>query len=125
MNIEGYWKEPPIVIEKTLSNGGIFRKEIPSKTDYPIPIPNVLSEGEAIRIYNLIKEVELKCVKHYYMGCSVSRITGETLGNGEYESDASINGWTWPADFAEHYVLQHKVKPTDEFLKFIGYYKTI
>lgn len=31
--------------------------------------------------------------------------------------------WKWPGDFAEHYVLKHKVKPTDEFLEFIGYIK--
>ena len=52
-----------------------------------------------------------------YMGRSASRITGEMLGNKEYETDK----WRWPGDFAKHYVLDHKIKPSNEFLKYIGY----
>jgi hypothetical protein len=37
--------------------------------------------------------------------------------SGGYE----LEGWIWPGDFVEHYVLTHKVRPTDEFLKWIGY----
>lgn len=117
MKIEGYWIEAPTVFEFKLSNGSVFRKEIPAKTNYPIPIPNVLTEDEAKTIYNLILEKEKYAKVVAYRGFSESRITGEILGNEEYETDE----WKWPADFAEHYVLTHKVRPTDEFLKWIGY----
>jgi hypothetical protein len=115
--VEGYWIEPPTVIEMKSSRGFILTKEIPTKTNYPTPIPNVLTEEEAQFIYNLIREKEKIANCYGYMGLSASRITGERLGNKEYE----LNEWIWPGDFAEHYVLTHKVRPTEEFLKWIGY----
>lgn len=117
MKIEGYWKEPPFIFEKVLSNGSIFRKEIPAKTNYPTPIPNVLNEAESKEIYNLILEKQKNAKLVGYKGSSKSRITDERLGNEEYQTDE----WLWPADFSEHYVLTHKVRPTDEFLKWVGY----
>jgi hypothetical protein len=117
MKVEGYWKEKPYVFEKELSNGIIYRREIPAKTDYPTPIPNVLSEYEANEIYRLIVQKQNDAKLEGYMGCSESRITGERLGNGEYQTEE----WKWPEDFGPHYVLTHKVRPTDEFLKWIGY----
>jgi hypothetical protein len=115
--VEGYWIESPTVFEQQLSNGSIYRREIPAKTNYPTPIPNVLSEEEAQTIYNLIREKEKIANCYGYRGLSGSRITGEILGSKEYELDE----WIWPGDFAEHYVLTHKVRPTEEFLKWIGY----
>jgi hypothetical protein len=115
--VEGYWIEPPTVIEMKSSKGFILRKEIPTKTNYPTPIPNVLTEEEARTIYDLIREKETIANCYGYMGLSQSRITGDLLGNKEYE----LNEWIWPGDFAEHYVLTHKVRPTDEFLKWIEY----
>jgi hypothetical protein len=117
MKIEGYWKEKPYVFEKELSNGTIYRREIPAKTDYPTPIPNVLSEDEANEIYKLIVQKQNDATLVSYRGSSQSRITGERLGNEEYQTDE----WLWPADFAHHYVLIHKVRPTDEFIKWIDY----
>lgn len=117
MKIEGYWKEIPFIFETKLRDGTVYKREMSVKTDYPIPIPNVLSENESKEIYNLILEKQKGAKLVGYMGCSESRITGERLGNEEYETDE----WKWPADFAEHYVLTHKVRPTDEFLKWIGY----
>jgi hypothetical protein len=115
--VEGYWIESPTVFEQQLSNGFIYRREIPAKTNYPTPMPNVLTEEEAQTIYNLIREKEKMANCYGYMGLSSSRITGERLGNKEYELDE----WIWPGDFAEHYVLTYKVRPTEEFLKWIGY----
>jgi hypothetical protein len=115
--VEGYWIEGPTVIEMKSSSGFILRKEIPAKTNYTTPITNVLSETEEKEIYRLITEKENTANCYGYMGTSKSRITEESLGNNEYELD----GWIWPGDFAEHYILTHKVRPTDEFLKWIGY----
>ena len=91
--------------------------------EYPTPIPNVLTQEEAQKIYDLIvlkqqnKEVNLLIAR----GCSYSRITKEPLGCTEHVD--LDNEWKWPGDFAKHYVLEHRVKPTDDFLKYIGYEK--
>lgn len=117
--IEGYWKEDPVIVEFTLSNGSIFRKEIPSKTTYPDPIPNTLTQKEAETIYTLIVEKQTQAEVVSYRGLSQSRITGERLGNKEYQTEE----WIWPGDFAYHYVLIHRVKPSEDFLKWIGFYE--
>lgn len=101
MKIEGYW----------------YSEHTPQ---YDMPLPNVLSEEEADEIFRLIKAKEndndTRLIS--YRGISISRIEeGVVVGNREYK----LNGWNWPAGFAEHYVLKHKVRPTDEFLEFIGY----
>jgi len=117
--IEGYWKENDHVIrlESKVKPGIFLERVIPSKSNYPTPIPNVLTEEEAKTIYDLIVQKQKIAVKHYYRGPSTSRITGEMLGYDEYQTVE----WRWPGDFAEHYVLKYRVKPTDEFLKYIGY----
>lgn len=104
-NIEGYWYSETMV------------KYNPKYKNYPKPIPNVLTEEEAKNIYNLIVEKEKEARVIHYRGYSESRITGERLGSTEYWT----KDWLWPDSFSKHYVLDHKVKPTDEFLKYIGY----
>ncbi|MGK7961236.1 hypothetical protein [Crocosphaera sp.] len=89
-----------------------------SNQKYPIPQPNVLSTEETDTIYQLIVAKEKEASIQKYRGLTISRITGEMLGYTEYHHNS---GWVWPGDFAKHYVKEHKVKPTDEFLKFIGY----
>lgn len=99
--IEGYW----------------YSKNEPH---LPMPIPNQLTNDEAKEIYELIVAIEndeSKCWQVHFLGPSTSRITGEYLGTTEYQNE----NWIWPEDFASHYVLKHKVKPSDDFLKFIGY----
>ena len=104
LKVEGYWYEKPY---------SKYSKE----SVYPMPIPNILTPEEAEKIYNLIIQKEVKARVVLYRGFSYSRITGETLGSREYQTDE----WLWPGDFAEHYVLKHRVKPSDEFLEYIGY----
>lgn len=101
--IEGYWYSEFIEKHKNIV--------------YPMPQPNVLSEQEAKDIHTLIKRKEEVAHINRYKGFSRSRITEEYLGSIEYET----NEWIWPGDFADHYVLTHKVKPTDDFLTYIGY----
>ena len=119
-NIEGYWKSPPHIVTMTTSNGSTITREMISsrdKVEYPIPVPNVVSPIEANEIYELIRLKEKTAKEIGYKGSSESRITGERLGSHEYQTDE----WIWPEDFAPHYVLVHGVKPTDEFLEYIGY----
>ena len=103
MNIEGYWHS------SYFENRGY---------NYPKPKPNVLTEEQATIIHKLILEKQKNANKVLYRGMSHSRIEkGVSLGNAEYQTDL----WKWPGDFADHYVLKHKVKPSDEFLDYIGY----
>lgn len=96
--VEGYW----------------FSEEEP---DYPIPVQNILTDVEAEEICQLILAKEDNAKLNRYLGYSKSRITYELLGSVEYELD----DWKWTGDLARHYVKKYKVKPTDEFLTFIGY----
>lgn len=86
---------------------------------FPNPVPNILTDKEAIKIYIKICKLEQTCKTIKYKGISKSRITGERLGCVEYITPDKK--WCFPGDFSEHYVLEHKVKPSDNFLKYIGY----
>lgn len=97
--IEGYWYNPR------------------HDESYPVPIPNILTQEEADKIYDYLCRLEKRTRIRYCKGCTVSRITGETLGNSEYETAK----WKWPGDFGDHYIKAHRVRPSDEFLRYIGY----
>jgi hypothetical protein len=115
--IEGYWHSKPYVMERTSKSGFTLRKEIPSKDTYPTPVANEITQEEALEIYELITDKEKDVDVISYRGSTVSRFTDERLGSKEYWT----NDWLWPEDFAKHYVLEHRVKPSKEFLEFIGY----
>lgn len=98
MKIEGYWNN-----------------KYNDYPEYSFPVANELTEEDANAIADVIQKCESIAIEHRYRGMSASRITGEYLGCIEYELDA----WSWPGDFAEHYVRTHRVKPSDEFLTFV------
>ena len=112
VRIEGYWN----VCDQ---NSHLYEKY--TELGYVLPVPNVLTKKEAHIIYQLILEKQKYATTESYRGFSHSRITGEVLGSKEYVD--RDGGWSWPGDFAEHYVYTHRVKPTDDFLKYIGYLK--
>lgn len=100
VKIEGYWKATN------------------KSCKLPMPMPNQLLSEQAENIYHLIKKLERSAYKVQYRGPSMSRIEKNVIvGSAEFSKD----GWAWPAGFAEHYVLKHRVRPSDEFLQFIGY----
>lgn len=99
---------------------GYWYSESEENKRYPVPIPNILTDSEALTIHQLIKIKEGQSYKLNYKGLSTSRITGEFVGCSEYHHP---DGWVWPIAFGDHYVLLHKVRPSEEFLKFIGYTK--
>ena len=87
-------------------------------TEYEVPVPDVLTEGQSEKIYSLIKEKEKSATRTLYRGFSISRIDNKTIvGSAEFSTDK----WIWPDGFADHCVLKHKVKPSNEFLEYIGY----
>lgn len=90
-----------------------------SKTEpqYPMPEADILTQEEAEEISRLIEIKEQEAEVLRYKGMTTSRITGERMGSTEF----ILDDWVWPVDFRPHYVLEHKVKPTDDFLRFIGY----
>jgi hypothetical protein len=96
--IEGYW----------------YSKYEPQ---YPKPVPYAITQEQADDIYALIKKKEVTLIPECYMGWSESRIDGSVVGTEEFECE----GWVWPEGFAEHYVKKYRVKPTSDFLKFLGY----
>jgi hypothetical protein len=87
--------------------------------DYPMPLRDVLDPEEANIVYGLILEKEKLAKKEQYKGYAESRIDGSQLGDSEFKLD----DWTWPDSFANHYVKRYGVRPSTEFLKFIGYLK--
>ncbi len=98
--IEGYWKSTNSFDDK-----------------YPMPIPNVLTEEEANKIWELIKKKERQASRISYRGFSQSRIDNSIVGSQEFQTMS----WIWPDGFADHYVKKYRVKPSDEFLEYIGY----
>lgn len=98
MKREGFWKST-------------------TEPDLPMPEIGVLTPTQSFEVYSAITIIETTVAKvESYRGLTHSRITGELLGCREYY----FADWTWPGDFAKHYVLDHRVKPTNEFLEFIG-----
>lgn len=95
-SIEGYW----------------YSKYSP---EYPMPVPNVLTDDETKYVHGLIINKQKLARTLFCKGCSHSRIDKTTLGNVEYQH----KNWKWTGDFADHYVLKHKVKPSDAFMKFL------
>lgn len=94
-----------------------------SEPNLPKPISNILTENQARKIYLLIRKKEKKCFENiggivHYKGFSFSRINGKNLGSYEYV----LENFRWPGDYAKHYILEHKVKPSNKFLEFIGYF---
>jgi hypothetical protein len=96
--VEGYW----------------FSKHSP---EYPMPTPYELTQIEADAIADLIKVKQRSATKNIYRGFATSRIDHTSVGSSEY----SLDGWHWPESLAEHYVRKYKVKPSNEFLEFLGY----
>lgn len=96
--VEGYW----------------FSEYTPQ---YPLPIKNQLSSKEAKEIFDLIKDKEEEATKFLTRGHSISRLDDTIVGNGEFHH----THWLWPENFAAHYVLKYRVKPSQAFLEFIGW----
>ena len=88
-----------------------------NQPQYPMPLKNQLSEQDAKEIFDLIKIKEKESEFIDSRGLSPSRIDSNMVGSGEYNHEK----WLWPEGFAEHYVLKYRVKPSDNFLKFIGW----
>lgn len=100
--IEGYW----------------WSEQTP---EYPKPTINVLTKPQASFYCSLIQTIQndrRACRELICKGMSFSRITGETLGCKEYVTSE----YRWPCDFPTHYVKEHRVRPSDDFIMFLRKY---
>lgn len=89
-----------------------------SEPALPMPVPNILTEAESLEIFQRIKKKERTAKRTLYRGMAMSRLEKNVfVDNAEY----SAGDWCWPGGYAEHYVRDHRVKPSDEFLEFLGY----
>lgn len=107
-------KLPILYLQEKKVEGYWFSEYSPQ---YPLPIKNQLSTKEAKEIFDLIQLKEKEANKFLTRGSSISRIDQSVLGSGEFHH----NYWLWPEDFAAHYVLKYRVKPSPAFLEFIGW----
>lgn len=61
-----------------------------------------------------------KVEKAAFRGLSVCRLCGQGVGSEEYSCDAGgAYEWRWPEGL-EHYVREHKVKPSKDFRTFVA-----
>lgn len=97
MKIEGYW----------------YSDYEPNKK-YPMPVPfdGVWDKKELF--LNRLDKKEKKASVTRYRGLSKCRICGCFNGSEEF----TLNGWKWPSGF-KHYVKDHNVLPTTDFMLFI------
>lgn len=81
--------------------------------EYPTPIPRESLEKKASILHALDKKEKSARVMRY-RGWSTCRLCG--CGNG---SNAYLfGGWLWPSGF-RHYLEEHNVKPSQDFIDFL------
>jgi hypothetical protein len=83
------------------------------------PVPNVLAPFQAREIHELIRNIERNIRPKIYRGIMISPIDNAPFLAAEYEHD----GWIWNSVLSDHFVLKHRVRPSDDFLKYIGWLK--
>lgn len=81
---------------------------------YPMPVPFVGEWEGKKEFLAKLKETEKNTNKAYYKGWSTCRLC--KCHNGSFSHQ--YKSWKWPEGFI-HYVRDHNVKPSDEFIKFI------
>lgn len=117
-NTEGYWRKrlelPPE--SNSMVCGKPFMEWSQNK-DWAYPFPVVYEpEGYDKNLFlALLREMEDSpfTTKVVYRGISHSRLTGEAIGNCEFERD----GWKWPQGYS-HYI-EAGVPPSRAFYRFV------
>lgn len=93
---------------------GYWRGSIGDESKLPWPESDQYSEGSIQLFLPLLKIVERKAERSSYLGYSMCRICGKRNGTNEFW----WQGWKWPAGLT-HYIEEHGVAPTTDFVKFI------
>lgn len=82
--------------------------------DLPMPVANPEPWEGQDTFLAALEKVEGKASCTAYRGWSNCRLCQKFNGNEEHDH----KGWSWPAGF-RHYVAEHNVRPTSEFILFI------
>ena len=82
---------------------------------FPCPVANDLPWKGQAQFVSKLRQVETVARDVAYRGWSGCRICGKTNGSHEY----SYNGWEWPQGLM-HYIVDHNVVPSEEFIKMIS-----
>jgi hypothetical protein len=102
MKSEGFWR-----LSESIESGILH-------ADLPFPIAQKQSwENRDIFLSKLVHKESI-AKKIAYRGYSSCRLCNKRNGYLEYE----YGGWRWPEGLS-HYVEEHNVKPSDDFIAFI------
>lgn len=87
-----------------------------SKDEPNLPKPKMMATNPrwAKRFAKWLREVQVRARKRSFKGWSTCRICGHSNGSSEF----SYKGVTWPSGLM-HYIVDHNVKPSDQFIQFI------
>lgn len=108
--VEGYWRKAERVDKEALQ----WRSQVErNESRLPWPVVLEIAGYDKEDFIARLDELQAHAQKELYRGITVSRLTGEPLGNAEYE----LNEWTWPGDYI-HY-LKAGVPPSRAFYKFV------
>lgn len=81
---------------------------------WPHPEPRAVPWKGQSAFLEALDRVESMLEPILYRGFSWCRVCRMLNGNAEF----NLNGWRWPSGF-RHYIEQHNVKPSDEFVQMI------
>ncbi len=97
MRIEGYW-----------------RQTLKEKSDLPFPQTQEQPWEGQFEFLADLKSKEKIAKEECYNGPSNCRICHKTNGSTEF----NLGDWSWPEGL-RHYIEDHNVKPSDDFIAFI------
>lgn len=92
-----------------------------SEGEPDLPKPKVMAKasewvktGGPEKFARLLNKVQTRARKRHFKGWSTCRICGRSNGSSEF----SYKNVVWPSGLM-HYIVDHNVKPSDQFIKFI------
>jgi hypothetical protein len=85
-----------------------------SSPDYPVPKPSHMKWIKQEEFVTALRRKEAQALKTTYRGFSTCRICFSTNGSAEFK----LEDWCWPSGFI-HYIENHNVKPSQEFIDFV------
>lgn len=89
-----------------------------SKGKPNLPKPKMMSEwaktGGPEKFAKLLNKVQIRARERHFKGRSTCRVCGCSNGSSEF----SYKNVVWPSGLM-HYIVDHNVKPSDKFIKFI------
>lgn len=109
---EGFWRPNGASENHELPAPVVGTLNISARHQYVSNINRVQDEADA-------KSPRINIQRELYRGLSRCRCCGAMNGNAEYTVDFGGAIVTWPAGFT-HYIEEHGVAPTDEFVDFLN-----